>query len=336
MNELASIIIVTFNSKSYLESCIGSILKQDYPHEIIVVDNDSTDGSCQLLRDKFPMVKLIENPDNVGYGVGNNIGVNYANGKYIVILNPDTIVENGWLRELIKSLIKGDRIITTPKILTFKGVDINTCGTINHFTGLTFTRGLRESPSLYSKEEQVSGFSGCCFAIKKNNYLCLSGFDRNFFMYNEDADLSWRANLSGFTILFIPTSIIRHDYALKMSPEKIYHLERGRYLILRKYLSTKCVLFLCPSLFITEILTLIYATINGKEYIYYKILAMIHGNISKIERYDGNLQQLLMSLCDRIPEDQLSLTNNDIFIRKIANKIYKFNFMLLRKVAIKQ
>lgn len=330
MDELASIIIVIFNSKRHLESCIESILKQNYPHEIIVVDNNSTDGSCQLLRDKFPMVKLIENYDNLGYGMGNNLGIKYATGKYIVILNPDTIVENSWLREIIKPLIEGDKIITTPKILTYDGISINTCGAINHFTGLTFTRGLGATPNSYFKEELVSGFSGCSFAITKDNYQYLGGFDRNFFMYNEDADFSWRANLNDFKILFIPTSIIRHDYVLKISPEKIYHLEKGRYLILRKYLSTRYLLFLSPSLLITELLTFGYVARNGMGYIFYKILAMIRGITSRADRYEGNQQHLLMSLCDRIPEDQLSDYKFDTFIKKIFNKVYRLNFALLK------
>ena len=210
MNGLASVIIVTYNHKKYLKSCINSVLKQDYPHEVIVVDNCSQDGSAQLVREKFPDIKLIESPENKGYGAGNNLGVRQAIGEYIIILNPDTIVESGWLRELVKPL-ESENIITTSKILLYDGSAINTCGIINHFAGLTFTRGLGAEPRAYQKSECVSGFSGCCFAMRKEKFEELGGFDENFFTYHDDSDLSWRAHLSGFRILYVPTSAVRHD-----------------------------------------------------------------------------------------------------------------------------
>ncbi|MBT9150976.1 MAG: N-acetylglucosaminyl-diphospho-decaprenol L-rhamnosyltransferase [candidate division WS2 bacterium] len=99
-----------------------------------------------------------------------------------------------------------------------------------------------------STQEYVSGFSGCCFAMRKRDFEELGGFDENFFAYNEDSDLSWRAHLKGFGILYVPTSIVRHDYKLNVPPEKIYHLEKNRYLILRKCFSWKDLLVLFPSL----------------------------------------------------------------------------------------
>ena len=142
MNGLASIIIVLYNSSYYLEACIDSIMAQNYPHEIIAIDNNSTDDSCRILREKYPNVRLIESRENVGYGAGNNEGVKHANGEYIVVLNPDTIVEGRWLQELIKPLKSGDKIITTPKILTYNREVINNLAPINNFSGRRFNRGL--------------------------------------------------------------------------------------------------------------------------------------------------------------------------------------------------
>jgi len=85
---LASIIIVTYNHREYLDACLESVLKQDYPHEIILVDNCSQDGTVSFVRERFPEVTVVESPDNRGYGAGNNLGVQYARGEYIVILNP--------------------------------------------------------------------------------------------------------------------------------------------------------------------------------------------------------------------------------------------------------
>ena len=331
-DELASIIIVLYNSSRYIEPCIESIMRQDYPHEIIAVDNNSRDDSCQILKEKYPHVRLIKNQENAGYGAGNNEGVKYASGKYIVILNPDTIVEERWLRELIEPLKDTDKIITTPKIITYNGELINTCGAINHFSGLTFTRGLGCPVDMPFCKTRVSGFSGCSFAIRRDLYLSLGGFDQRFFMYNDDADLSWRANLNGFKILYIPQSTVKHDYTLKMSPKKLYHLEKGRYTILRKYLSTECLLLLGPSLLITEILTFGFASRHGMAYLYNKMLAMLHGLTDEITPVKGNSHLLIGSLHDRIPDDQLTTYKLDVFIIRSINFIYSFNFSCLKAI----
>ena len=329
MNSLASVIIVTYNQRRYLETCINSVLKQDYPHEIIVVDNCSEDDSVQFLKERFPEVKLIENIKNVGYGAGNNLGVKQAMGEYAVILNPDTVVEKDWLQELIKPLDNNEKIITTPKILLYDGSAINTCGNINHFTGLTFTRGLNEKIDRYGAPEFISGISGCCFAVKKSNFDELGGFDKNLFVYNEDADLSWRAHLKNFKILYVPTSKVRHDYKLKVLPEKIYHLEKNRYIILRKYFSWKDFFLLSPSLIMAEILTFGYGARYGQEGIKYKFKALKDGFSIKVNKEQGDKRELFKSLSTVIPVEQLTFNKVEKILKILANKIFELNFKVM-------
>jgi GT2 family glycosyltransferase len=322
---------VTYNQKQYLEFCINSILKQHYPCEIIVVDNCSTDGSAQFVKKKYPSIKLVESSKNKGYGYGNNLGVKYAKGNYIVIINPDTVAETSWLHELVKPLEDSSRVITTPKILLYDGSAIDTCGTINHFSGLTFVRGLGKPPKAYSKQEYVSGFSGCCFAIRREDFEELGGFDESFFLYNEDSDLSWRAHLRGFKILYVPTSIIRHDHKLSVPPEKIYHLEKGRYLILRKYLSIEDILLLFPSLLIVEILTWSYATKSGLNGLKYKLKAIRDGMTIRVEKMKGDKIKLFKSLCATIPLEQLISNKMEKIIGTFANKIFESNYEFVRR-----
>ncbi len=194
MSVIATIIIVTYNYKKYLESCIESIQNQDYPHEIILIDNCSTDGTMEFMKENFPCIRYIESNKNIGYGAGNNLGAKYAKGEYLVILNPDTIVEKNWLKEIIKSLEKEERLITTPKILLYDGSAISACGLSIHYIGLTFVRGYLAKPYDFEKSEYVGGLSGGCFAIRKKDFIQLEGFDESFFLYAEDSDLSWRAH----------------------------------------------------------------------------------------------------------------------------------------------
>lgn len=326
MNELASVIIVTYNHREYLDACLTSVLKQDYPHEIILVDNCSQDGTVSFVREHFPGVNVVESPDNRGYGAGNNLGVKYARGEYVVILNPDTVVEGGWLSSLLSPLKRQPKVITTSKILLYDGLAINTCGNINTITGLTFTRGLGADPSSFSDTEEVSGVSGACFAMRREDYLDLGGFDENFFLYNEDSELSWRAHLRNYRVLYVPTSVVRHDYQLSVSPEKIYFLEKGRYMILRKYFSRRDFLLFSPSLLIAELLTLGYALRFGRKGLSLKFKAIREGFGATVERIADGEARVFPHLCMVIPENQLTFNEFERFGKVISNKVFKWNF----------
>ncbi len=99
-----SVIIVTYNHRKYIGQCLESVIEQK-PYEVVVVDNGS-DGTAEYVIRNFPSVKVIKPEKNLGYAGGNNLGVRHARGEYIVILNPDTVVEKGWLEELVKPLEK--------------------------------------------------------------------------------------------------------------------------------------------------------------------------------------------------------------------------------------
>jgi GT2 family glycosyltransferase len=330
LDNLASIIIVTYNHKKYLNLCIQSIHLQDYPCEIILVDNGSNDGTPDFVENFFPDVKVIRNK-NTGYGAGNNLGVSHSEGKYIVLLNPDTIVEKNWLREIIEPLRKNDRIITTPKILMYDGLSINTCGNINHFSGLTFTQWLGEAPNLHNECTYVTGFSGACFAMEREDYVKTGGFDENFFLYNEDSEFSWRTHLLGFKILFVPTALVRHDYKIGVSPEKLFYLELGRYRILKKYISLRNYAILCPSLLIVELIVLGYSLKCGYRGIYFKLKAIIEGlsiNSDSITNLESN--KILRHLNSTIPINQLESNKFERLILSICNKIFKLNYSMVR------
>ena len=335
MDELASVIIVTFNHRKFLEKCLDSILDQDFPHEIIIVDNDSHDGTPEFIEHEYHQVKIIRNQNN-GYGAGNNLGVSQSSGNYIVILNPDTVVEKGWLRELIVPLTKKWGMITVPKILLYDGSAINTVGNINHFTGLTFTRGLNESPQSYPESKELSGVSGACFAIRKEDFLRMSGFDERFFLYNEDSEFSWRAHIYDFPIVFIPSSLMRHDYSLNVSPQKMYYLEKGRYLILKTYFSRKMWLILIPSFILAEVLTFGYATRFGWTGILLKTRAFYEGLIltTSTEHRDG--EKVLGYLEIQVPIDQLVSRNIEQKILRLCNRVFSWNFSIFIQLFVQQ
>jgi GT2 family glycosyltransferase len=331
VDNLASVIIVTYNHLHYLDRCIGAVARQDHPHEIIIVDNDSTDGTPEFIEKNYPTVRVIRNK-NTGYGAGNNLGVRYAAGKYVVILNPDTVVEEDWLKNLLGPVQSGQQVITTPKILLFDGSAINTCGNINHFTGLTFTRGLNDPPDSHDRMMPVSGISGACFAMRKDDYLKIGGFDERFFVYNEDSEFSWRAHFFHLTILFVPDSVVRHDYSLKVSPAKIYYLEKGRYTILKTFFSNRSLVYLLPSLAAAEFLTFGYALKSGRDGLGLKIKSLYEGLFApRVSRTLLNAK-IIEDLEIRIPTGQLVSTRSEKLIIRLCNLIFLWNFRIFRRI----
>lgn len=272
----SSIIILTYNSVEDINDCICSILHQsDEDFEIIIVDNSSTDGTVEFIRNNYPQLKLIETGKNLGYPGGNNIGFQYAKGKYLVVVNPDTIADPEWLENLIQPLEEDPSVaVTTPRIKIYsdKG-KINACGNIPHYTGLTFCRGLHAPADSCNFQEELGAISGCSFAIRREMLDYIKGFDADFFLYMEDADISWRVRFAGGKIIYTPKSIIYHKFKLSIAAWKHFYLERNRYMILLKNLETKTLFIMLPGLVVSEIVTFGHAMLNGREYVKSKFKA---------------------------------------------------------------
>lgn len=325
----ASLIIVTHNHEEFIVDCINSVKNEDLM-EIIVVDNKSNDNTVKLIESNFPEVKIIKNYLNMGFGAANNIAVKNSNGNYLIFLNPDTKIEIGALNNLLKPIRKDMQLITTPKILLYNGEKINTCGNKQHFTGMAFTRGTGENPNNHNDYMYINGISGACFAIKRENFINLGCFDENLFLYMEDSELSWRIYANGLRILYVPEAIIRHDYNFNVSPEKIYHAEKGRYIILRKYMSYKYYVLLSPSLLMTEILTGGFAILNGSSGVRNKLKGMHEGWTAEVNKLNIDSKTLLKNMDILIPNLNFKYKKIFSIFRKISNLVYRVNSKLIQ------
>ncbi len=252
-----SIIIVNYNGGALLLDCVSAALAANPDAELILVDNASTDGSAYAVEHHFPDVRCVYSKQNVGFGEGNNIGARHAQGKYLVFLNPDTIVEQGWLEPLIDTLEKNKTVgLATPKIVLLDQPEVvNACGNTIHCTGLTLCRGAGTVAAMHMATTEVGAVSGAAFVIRRTLFDELGGFDGCFFLYVEDTDLSWRARLAGYRILCVPSSVVHHDYTLRFGPRKSYYQERNRYMMLLKGLQWRTLCVLLPVLLGGEIVT---------------------------------------------------------------------------------
>jgi GT2 family glycosyltransferase len=254
----ASVIIVSYNQRTMLDACLRSLLLcTNSNDEIILVDNASSDGSAQHIEATFSNVHVIQSSKNLGFASGSNLGASNALGNYLVFLNPDTEVSPGWLEELITPLENDTGIgLATSKILLLNNPHrINTAGNNIHLSGLTMCRGLGLKAEALTKSTEVNAVSGAGFIIRRDLFERLHGFDPDFFMYMEDADLSWRSRIAGYKCLYIPSSVMYHDYALRFGSKKTYYQERNRYLMLLKSLRWPTFLILMPMLLLMEVIS---------------------------------------------------------------------------------
>lgn len=253
----ASIVIVSYNGINYLQACINSILEEIHPEdEIILVDNASTDGSADLVREHHPRVRLLDNSTNLGFAVACNQGASYAGGENLIFLNQDTRVQPGWLAALLAPLEQDPAVgLVTSKILLMARPDqIHMCGQEIHFTGFSFGRGFLAPADGYTTPQQVGAASGASFAIRRNLWEQLGGFDPQLFMYYEETDLSWRARLVGCASLYVPDSIVFHDFALRDSQLAHIFSERNRLVLILKNWKWETLVLLTPSLLLAEVI----------------------------------------------------------------------------------
>lgn len=230
---LVYIIILNWNLKHDTAECIDSALKMDFPnYRIAVVDNNSTDGSPEFLKAKFPNINVIVNSENMGYAAGSNVGIRYAlqrEADYILLLNNDTIVDQRLLSQLVEAGETDPKAgILGPMILYYDQRD-----RIWHMGArrrgpmpvpLKEGSGARDSGQYVSPLE-LDMVSGCCMLVKRAVFERLGFLDPGYFMYYEDADFCQRAQEEGYRVLCVPTAKIWH----KVSRSTIGNLARFRY-----------------------------------------------------------------------------------------------------------
>lgn len=249
-----SVLIVTHDSATWIEACLASLAAGAgaLSHEVIVCDNASTDGTPDLVARVAPGTRVVRQP-NRGFGAGVNRAAREASGEVLVALNPDTVVEPHAIAWLAAAATPGT-IATATVTLLDDPARVNTCGLDLHFTGLASVRGLLDPAEQWASDTHPGGFSGAAFAIRREDFVRLGGFDEAFFLYLEDAELAWRARRAGFGVVHVGEARIRHDYRPRPTPPKLAWVEEGRLLLLRRHLRWWQWLAYAPSLFAVEML----------------------------------------------------------------------------------
>jgi len=213
-----AIVILNWNGRHHLERCLESIRGLRYPadlREVVLVDNGSSDGSVELLRARFPWVRLRVNERNVGFSAGCNQGARAAaDADVLVFLNNDIRVEPDFLRELVAPIVRGACDATSARILSWDGERVNSAGGGMNFHGIGIQRAYLDEPGP-EHERPCWTLFGCggAMAMGAQAFRDVGGFEEEFFAYYEDVDLGWRTWILGKRVQYAPRAVCYHHHS---------------------------------------------------------------------------------------------------------------------------
>jgi GT2 family glycosyltransferase len=236
---LASIVVVNFNGRRFLAECLAALECQTVPrhrYEVLLVDNGSSDGSVDFVREHFLGVRVYPVRENLGFTGANNLAFRLARGRYVVLLNNDTRVETRWLEGLLAAA-NGERVGGVASKLLFRDEPgrVNSTGIMLYRDGRGGDRHLRQ-PDGPATDEPGEVFGGCGASLLLTRELLddVGGLDPKLFMYYEDLDLCWRARLCGWRFVYAPDSVVYHvcgGSSETTSPFRLRQIERNRVLV---------------------------------------------------------------------------------------------------------
>lgn len=233
-----SIIVLNWNGKKFLKDCLSSLAQLTYSRvEIIVVDNNSADGSQEFVKTNYQKVILIENKENYGYAKGNNIGFKASTGDYILILNNDTIVTPNFLSSLIKDFEDNPRIACLqPQIRLSENKQLlDGVGAFLTFTGFLYHFGYLKDrmQAKYNKKMKIFSAKGACMLLRRKAIEKVGLFDEDFFIFFEETDLCFRLWLAGYSVVYEPKSVIYHLGGGDTTSSNSYQDEKRAYMSFR-------------------------------------------------------------------------------------------------------
>ncbi len=223
-----SIIIVSYNTEELLTDCLDSVAKaaKDLETETFVIDNNSLDRTVETVKQKFPWVKLIANPNNLGFSKANNLALKIAKGKYILVLNPDTVLEGDTLFKMLEFMDKNPEYsMATCKVELESGkLDLDArrrfptpWRSFCHFSHLskvfkniTFFSEYYMDDIPQDQEHEIDACAGAFMFIRSSILKKVGFFDEDFFFYGEDLDLCYRFRQNGYKIVYTPITKIIH------------------------------------------------------------------------------------------------------------------------------
>lgn len=259
-----SIIIVNWNTRDLLQSCLESIHKtiHDINYEIIVVDNASRDGSVAMLQEKYSEVRLIQNEDNRGFGAANNQAMRIMIGRYALLLNSDTVLTENAIRELFIFMeAHSEAAMACGQLLNADGSKQNSVASFPNFLTLLTNTLLLEYllPNCYPSKRynhdqpiEVDSCIGACFLVRRKAIEDVGMLDERYFFFFEETDWAYRMKVAGWKVFHLPTAFIYHFQGQSIGRDIQSRIEfyRSRYQFFSKWKSRPYFIFVCIVIFV--------------------------------------------------------------------------------------
>lgn len=259
MNIELSVIIVNYNGLKFLKDCLNSLYKnlEEVSFEIIIIDNNSSDSSCEFIKKTFPEIKLIESKINYGFGKGNNEAVKAAKGDYLLLINNDTIVLDK-IKPTLNFFKNNNNIgVVGVNMLNKNKEYLPAAGNFPNYRNMfqfkkLLDLGVEFKNGTFSKESyEVDWLSGSFLVLSKKTFSKINGFDEDYFMYVEDVDFCKKIANIGLKRIFIPN--INYIHFVGFNSNKNPMLVKGYKIYIQKHFSGIEKQLVCSILFINSL-----------------------------------------------------------------------------------
>jgi GT2 family glycosyltransferase len=323
----ASVLVVTYNSSSTIEQCLLSLNDQSFKNfEVLLLDNHSQDETKNIVESVHPRLNFSLSSfyldKNLGFAGGNNLLLRHATGLYIALLNPDAFADPRWLESMVLIQQSHSKVgICASKLLTADGAFIDSAG--DGFSGVlkSFKRGEGKQPIAYMRTEPVFGACAGAALYRRSMIEEIGFFDDDFFLIHEDADINFRAQLTGWGVMFVHDAIVYHKIhgsMGKMTDVQVYYNLRNLEFVRIKNVAFSILLQHSPALLIGILAEFIYfVVLHGKLRLYFlaKRDAMRHFRLMYEKR--RTLFQMGKNRTDQIDKLITSVWNREFIWAKI-------------------
>ncbi len=277
----ASVIIINWNGRFWLEQCLPTLAAQTFADfEIVVVDNGSTDDSVTWLKQNWPTVRVLPQKSNLGFAAANNIGIQATNSPFVALLNNDTLADPEWLENLVTAVSEPDIGMAASCIVRWNQPDLlDSAGIEVDWSGIAWNRGWEQPAEQAMMPCKVFGPSAAAALYRRDMLDDIGLFDEEYFAYYEDVDLAWRAQRAGWRCQYNPNARVRHWHSatsLKTPNYKNFLNGRNKIWTILKNYDWPALLWASPIIISYDVMAAVYQTARSRN------LAPIHGRLQAL------------------------------------------------------
>jgi GT2 family glycosyltransferase len=269
-----AVLVLCTNEKHFMDDCMSSLVVQTHKNTTIyLLDNNSSDGSVEYVKEKFPQVKILQFESNLGYAKANNNGLKEAfdidHVDFSLVLNSDVKCSPNMIGEMLKTYEskRKENIkvgLIQPVVLLFDEPEkLNTAGNAIHYLGFGYCKDYKKKYEPFNTDKEIIFASGAAMLVSREYYDDIGLINEDFFIYYEDQNYSWRGLLKGYKHFVCSRAELLHKYRFKSYPFKMYHSEKNRVMILLENYRWKTLFLLSPALTLNGILLITHSIFNG-------------------------------------------------------------------------